>query len=173
MPGGRCEFGGLELRGGGHIAILMCLGERETRGRVGSNQLRAHVMERGKGRRRKLGGQDMTKESMVSSSQCTSWKWLWRRQTSLGSLFALGGWCWRGGRDEFRERRVPLPLVAVVGGQLGGDSAKGYLQAMLRSPPWISRWLKWGIVPGADHYPNCVIRLAFTNDGHQSGRGEN
>ena len=168
MPGGRCEFGGLELRGGGHVTILMCLGERETRGRAGSNQLRAHVMERGKGRRRKLGGQNMTKERMISSSQSTSWKWMWTRQTSLGSLSSLGGWADEMNFENDVSHSHWWPLSGV---NLGETLTKGHLQTMLRSPPWISRWLQWGIVRGADAYPNCVIRPAFTNDGHQSGRG--
>ena len=51
----RCRFGRLEFRGGS-IAMLMCLGERETRGwgcrRRWRERLRAHVIEQGRRLRR-------------------------------------------------------------------------------------------------------------------------
>ena len=125
MKGGRCGFGGLGLRGG-YIAMLMCLGERQTRGRGRRRRwrerLRAHVMEWGRcwrqeARRGRCGGsKDSIKEGLAlggGSSRLVhkggSRGGRGRGKKSRHGHFAvIGRWGRRGGRHESREQLVQV-----------------------------------------------------------------
>ena len=168
ITGGRREFGRLRLRGR-YITVLICAGKRETHGRgcrwKWRERVRGHVMD---------------------------WGWLAPASRWCGGSWQFGGKGRQGrcgGRGE-KSLQANLLLLGVRAGEADGRVPRTTCPSLTLFHGSCSRWftcaaLLWEGVTLASHVGRSAklyagrrsvqilrIRLAFTNEGHQSGRGE-